>query len=189
MARTQVGGIRTVASRDAVDAGGDPDLSPPATLLGNYKHVFQASRSALTLSLKRRTVHWMPDGHKEEEIPLSKDGNRLDMIRFTDHFYKTNDSEVADAIRALPSEVYGVGALCWDYQEQVRVSREAQAAEIRARIAADPALAAAVGALTPSDKKDWDVPSKPAVSRSQSAKKDSEYSEQELEALTAPKPR
>lgn len=177
MARTQVGGIRTSTSAASSEVENDPALSAPPP--GVYKHVFQSRKAALVLSLKRRKIHYMPDGTREEEIPYTKADNRLDMVKFSDHFLRTDDDEIAAAIKALPSEVFGVGALCWDYNEQAQAQRVARAAEIRAQLAADPSLADVLK-LTPSDAKDWNVKPKAAPAA------DKELSEEELDALTRP---
>lgn len=187
MAQPKVGGLRTVTSRpDSEPNGGDPDLSPLPPGLSGWKHVFQSRKSALVLTLKRRKIHYNNDGSKDEVVPYTEAGNRLDMIRFTDHFFKTNDDEVAKAFEALPPEVFGLGSLCWKWEDQQKAQRIARAAEIRAALAADAELAKEV-ALTTSDKKDWDVRQKtaPAVA---SPRRTSDLSEAELEAMTAPTP-
>ncbi len=189
MAAPQVSGIRTTAAREAIQSGVEPDLSVPEALNKKYKHVYQSKKSAFVLSLKRRKVHWLPDGSREEETPMSAQGNRLDMIRFVEHFFRTDDDEIAAAIAEKPAEIFGTDGLCWRYEEKVAEHRAARAAEIRAALAADPDLAKEVAALRPSDKKDWTVEpkdAKPAVPRQTKAA--AEMSEEELEAATAPPP-
>lgn len=173
MSNTQVGGIRTVGSREAaetpkVETRTDPAIS--ASRLASFKHVFQARTTGLVLSPKRRIITYK-DGERQEDVPYTTDGSRLDMVRFTDGFLSTNDDELDAALRE--SKYYGLDF--WDYRERQKEFKQAQAEEIRRQLAADPELAAAVGPLKPSDKKDWDVKTKK-----------SEPSEEELEALTRP---
>lgn len=187
MAQPKVGGLRTVTSRADADSGGDPDLSSPPPGLAGFKHVFQSRKSALVLSLKRRRIHYNPDGSKDEVIPETKAGNRLDMIRFHDHFFKTNDDEIAEAFAALPPEVFGLGSLCWRFEDQQQAQRTARAAEIRAALAADEALAKEL-ALSPSEKKDWDVKPKTPAAPAPAPKRAEDLTEAEMEAMTAPTP-
>lgn len=177
MAQPKVGGLRTMGAREVAEAGVEPDLSPQ--LNGKYKHVFQSRKSAFQVSLKRRRIHFMPDGSKEEEVPTSTDGNRLDSVRFMDHFYRTNDDEIAKAFESLPPEVFGTEGLCWRFADKQNEMRAARAAEIREALASDPDLAKAVK-LTPSDRKDWDVKAKAAAIAAE------EMSEEELDRLTQP---
>jgi hypothetical protein len=128
----------------------------------------------------------MPDGTKEEEVPLSEQGNRLDMVRFTEHFFRTDDDEIAAAFEALGKkqpELYGLEGLCWRYEEKVAEQRAARATELRRELEQDAELRAAV-ALVPSDKKDWDVKPKDAPR----ATKIADMTPEELEAATAPAP-
>lgn len=159
MARTQVGGIRSVGQRDDSPSGAEPDLPAPVSL-PSYKHQYQSRRAAFVLSLKRRTVHWKPDGTKEEEIPFSRDGSRLDMIRFQDNHFRTNDDEIAAAIEAMPPEIYGLQGQCWRVEERLENQRELRAAEIKAALAADPELKDRV--LYPSDAEEFEA-RKPAA--------------------------
>lgn len=168
MAAPKVGGLRTMSVREDVDAGVEAPI--PASFTDGYKHVFQARKSAYWLSLAERITHWLPNGGSKEEIPKTKAGSRLDMVRFNDFFLKTNDDELADAIRA--SKMFGTEF--WSYADKVKEQAEAQAAEIRAALAANPELQKALK-LSPSDAKDWDVKPKAA-----------EPSLDELEALTRP---
>jgi hypothetical protein len=154
--------------REDVDAG--VEVEAPASTLNGYKHVFQARKAAYWLSLSERNVRFLPNGSAKEELPKTKAGNRLDMVRFDDFFLKTNDDELADAIKA--SSVYGLEI--WSYAEKVKEQALAQAAEIRAALASNPELQKALK-LTPSDAKDWDVKPKAA-----------EPSLDELEAMTRP---
>lgn len=170
MAAPKVGGLRTMSVRDEADAGVEEVASAPASFLAGYKHVFQSKRSGLWLTLTERITHWMPNGSSKEEIPKTKAGSRRDMVRFLDFFFKTNDDELADEMKA--SALFGVEF--WSYADKVKEQAVARAAEIRAALAADPELAKMVK-LTPSDKKDWDV-----------APKKAEPTLEELEALTKP---
>lgn len=169
MAAPKVGGLRTMSAREDVDAGAE--VKAPASILDGYKHVFQAKKSAYWLTLSERITKYLPNGSYREELPKTKLGTRLDMVRFNDFFLKTNDDELADAIKA--SSLYGLEF--WSYADKVKEQAEAQAAEIRAALASNPELQKALK-LTPSDAKDWDV--KP--------KKAPEPSLDELEALTRP---
>lgn len=177
MAQPKVGGLRTMGSREVAEAVVETDLSPQ--LNGRFKHVFQSRKSGFQVSLKRRRLHYMPDGTKEEEVPMSQEGNRMDSVRFVDHFYRTNDDDIAKAFESLPSEVFGVEGYCWRFEDKQNEMRAARAAEIRAALAADPDLAKAVK-LTPSDRKDWDVKPKAADVVAE------EMPEEELDRLTKP---
>lgn len=168
MAAPKVGGLRTMSAREDVDAG--VEVQAPASLLNGFKHVFQARKSAYWLTLRERITHWRPDGSSKEELPKTKLGSRLDMVRFNDFFLRTNDDELADAIKA--SDLYGTEF--WSFADKMKEQAEAQAAEIRAALASNPELQKALK-LTPSDAKDWDVKPKKA-----------EPSLEELEALTKP---
>jgi hypothetical protein len=159
MAKTQVGGIRSIGQRDASPAGAGPDLTAP-TVLTTYKHQYQSRAAAFTVSLKRRTVHWKPDGSKEEEVPYSKDGSRLDMVRFQDNYFRTNDDEIAAAIEAMPPEIFSLEGQCWRVEERLENQRELRAAEIKASLAQDPELASRV--LYPSEETEFAVKPKPA---------------------------
>jgi hypothetical protein len=192
MAKTQVGGLRTVGSREAAEAGVEADLSVPAQLNSKSKYVYQSRKQAFVLSLARRRVHWDPQtGFKEEETPMSAAGNRLDMIRFTDHFFRHDDDEIDALMVAMGKkhpEVFGIDGLCWRYEDKQAEMRAARAVEIRSVLASDPALAREV-ALTPSDKKDWDVqPKTPAVSQPRAQASVEDMTPEELEAATAPVP-
>jgi len=199
MAAPRVGGLRTAGAREAEEsaasAGAESDLSVPDQLNRKFKYTFQSRKSQFVVSLKRRKIHWDPQsGIKEEEVPQSADGNRLDMVRFTDHFFRTDDDEINAAFEALGKkkpEVFGIEGLCWRYEEKVAQQRTARAAEIRAALAADSELAKEV-ALTPSDKKDWDVKPKEAVPQvvpqTRVPKPAEEMTPEELEAATAPAP-
>jgi hypothetical protein len=204
MAKTQVGGLRTIGAREAAEAGVESDLSVPEQINEKFKHVFQSRKSAFVISLARRVIHWdMTTGNKEEEVPMSKDGNRLDLVRFTDHFFRTNDDEIAAAFEALGKkkpEVFGMEGLCWRYEDKVKEQRAARAAELRAALAADPDLAREVGALVPSNKKDWseaelpksrlvDVETKKAAPPTRASRSADDMTAEELEAATAPAPR
>ena len=174
MAAPKVGGLRTMSVREDVDAGVDV-VKAPASILDGYKHVFQARKAAYWLSLSERIVHFLPNGSYKEELPKTAAGNRLDMVRFNDFFLKTNDDELADAVKA--SKLYGLEF--WSYAEKVKEQAAAQAAEIRAALASNPELQKALK-LTPSDAKDWDVkaPAAPVAA--------DEPSLEELERLTKP---
>jgi hypothetical protein len=171
------------AAEDLGVVSTDPTPATPSAL-DAYKHVFQSRRAGYRLSLRRRRVIHDPDGWKDDEVPLTSEGNRLDVVVFEDNFFKTNDDELADAIRH-PKQVhlYGIGNEYWDYREMQGQQRKQRVDEIRAQLAADPALAAAV--LTPTDKKDWDVA--PTVApKKPSSTSTVEMTEEELERLTAP---
>jgi len=196
MADPRVGGLRTAGAREAEEsaasAGAESDLSVPDQLNRKFKYTFQSRKSQFVVSLKRRKIHWDPQsGIKEEEVPQSADGNRLDMVRFTDHFFRTDDDEIAAALTKKPAEVFGIDGLCWRFEDKVQEQRAARAAEIRAALAADSELAKEV-ALTPSDKKDWDVKPKEAVPQvvpqTRVPKPAEEMTPEELEAATAPAP-
>jgi hypothetical protein len=175
----QVGGLRTMGSREAAEAGVGSDLSPQP-VDAQYKFVYQSRKSDFVISLKRRRLMFDPnDQSKTEIIPETSAGTRLDMVRFKDHFFRTNDEEIDLAFQQQPSHVFGIEGLCWRASDLRKVQREARAAEIRAALAADPDLAKAVK-LSPSEAKDWDVAKKPA------APVEKELSEEELERLTAP---
>lgn len=188
MADPKVGGLRTMGSRDEAAAGVESDLSVPAQLNQKFKHVFQSRKSQFVISLKRRVIHWDPQsGIKEEEVPLSGAGNRLDMVRFTDHFYQTDDDEIAAAFDALGKkkpEVFGIDGLCWRYEDKVAEQRAARVAELRRELEQDAELRAQI-ALTPSDKKDWDVKPKDVP---RAPKKPEALTPEELDAATAPAP-
>lgn len=160
-----------MSAREDVDAG--VITPPPASFTDGYKHVFQAKKSAYWLSLAERITHFLPNGSYKEELPKTKMGTRLDMVRFNDFFLKTNDDELAEAVKA--SHLYNLDF--WSYADKVKEQAVARAAEIRAALASDPELAKMV-TLGPSEAKDWNV--KPVV-----APKD-EPSLEELEALTKP---
>lgn len=168
MAAPKVGGLRTMSAREDVDAGVEAQI--PASFTQGYKHIFQAKKSAYWLSLSERITRYLPNGSFREELPKTTLGSRLDMVRFNDFFLKTNDDELADAIKG--SKLYGLEF--WSYADKVKEQAEAQAAEIRAALASNPELQKALK-LTPSDAKDWDVKPKAA-----------EPSLDELEALTRP---
>ena len=187
MANPKVGGIRTMGSREAAEAEVEPDLSVSAQLNAKFKYVYQSRKSQFVLSLERRRIHFMPDGTKEEEVPTSKEGVRLDMIRFTDHFYRTNDDEIDAALSKKPSHVFGTDGLCWRFADKQNEMRAARVAEIRAALASDPAIAKEV-ALTPSDKKDWDVSEKVVEKPNRVQKSGLDMTDEELEAATAPTP-
>lgn len=183
MANTRVGGLRSVGAREAADAvqvetGNDPSVS--AARHSHFKHVFQSKAHGLTVSPKKRIVTHK-DGERTEEPAFTTDGARLDMVRFQDGFFATNDDELAAALRG--SRYYKLDF--WDYREAQAQFKNAQAAEIRRQLAADPALAAAVGVLTPTDKKDWDVAPKNAQPAVEAAV-GRELTDEELERLTAP---
>ena len=184
MANPKVGGIRTMGSREAAEAEVEPDLSVSAQLNAKFKYVYQSRKSQFQLSLERRTIRYMQDGSKDEEVPRSASGERLDLIRFTEHFYRTNDDEIDAALSKKPSHVFGTDGLCWRFADKQNEMRAARVAEIRAALASDPALAKEV-ALTPSDKKDWDVSEK-VVEKKRASVED--MSAEELEAATAPTP-
>jgi len=184
MANPKVGGIRTMGSREAAEAEVEPDLSVSAQLNAKFKYVYQSRKSQFQLSLERRRIRYMQDGSKDEEVPRSASGERLDLIRFTDHFYRTNDDEIDAALSKKPSHVFGTDGLCWRFADKQNEMRAARVAEIRAALASDPALAKEV-ALTPSDKKDWDVSEK-VVEKKRASVED--MSAEELEAATAPTP-
>jgi hypothetical protein len=101
MATPQVGGIRTSGERERIQSGVEPDLSVPEALNKKFKHVFQSRKAAFIISLKRRRIHYLPDGGKDESVPETTAGSRLDMVRFIDHFYRTDDDEVAAAFEAI----------------------------------------------------------------------------------------
>lgn len=184
MAQPRVGGLRTTGSRDVAEAGVVTDLSPqPVDTL--FRHVFQSRKTDFVISLKKRRIHFLADGSREEEVPTSEAGNRLDMVRFTDNFFRTNDDEIAKAFEAQPSHIFGIEGLCWRAEDLQRQHRTARAAEIRAALASDPALAKEV-ALAPSDKKDWDVGDQTRKPKAQSSVE--EMTPEELEAATAPVP-
>lgn len=176
MAAPKVGGLRTMSAREEADAGVEVTPSAPASFLAGYKHVFQSRRSGLWLTLTERITHWMPNGSSKEEIPKTKAGSRRDMVRFLDFFFKTNDDELAEELKA--SKLYNVEF--WSYADKVKEQAVARAAEIRAALAADPELAKALK-LTPSDKKDWDVKAPAEV-----PVPSGEPSLEELERLTKP---
>jgi hypothetical protein len=189
MAKPVVGGLRTMGSREVAEAGAESDPSPQ--LNKQFKYVYQSRKQDFVVSLKRRRVHYMPDGSKEEAIPETTAGARLDMLRFKDHFFRTNDAEIDAAFEEMGKikpEVFGIDGLCWRYEEKAAQMREARAAEIRKALAEDPELAKAV-TLSPSDKKDWDVKS-PAVKPVAAAPKKAfeDLSDEEQEAMTAPAP-
>lgn len=183
MAQPKVGGLRTTGSRTVVEeAGAEADLSPQP-INSQFKHVYQSRKSDFVISLKKRRVHFLADGSKEEEVPMTEAGNRLDMVRFTDNFFRTNDDEIDAAFGTMPPHVFGIEGLCWRFEEMQSRQRQARAQEIRAALASDPDLAKAVK-LTPTDAKDWDVKPKGIVPPADPE----DVSLAELERLTAPQP-
>lgn len=158
MARPKVGGLRTTRVGDAAE----PDSSTlPDEKSGLYQ--FRSRAAALRLSLRRRRIERGPDGEKEEVSPRSKDGQDvpLDMVTFEDNYFETPSRELADLIieRAKVMGIYGVGLGVWSLNDEKRDRDAALERELRARIEANPEIAARVGIrLTPSDAPDLKLP-------------------------------
>ena len=147
---TRVGGVRSVAL--AVEDESGPSSSK------KFKYEFQSFNSGYTLSLRERIQHWGPSGNMMEEFPKTKDGTRLDMVKFEDSYLGTNDKELADVLVGHP--LYGLpveGGKFWLKDAMTRVQREAEVAALRLRLAEDPELAKLAG-LKPSNADDFTLP-------------------------------
>lgn len=81
-----------------VDAGASD--STPASLTQGAKARFPGEEVGVLALAFERITHFLPNGSYKEELPKTAAGNRLDMVRFNDFFLKTNDDELADAIKA-----------------------------------------------------------------------------------------
>src|SRR3990167_6293772 len=147
---TSVGGVRSLAL--AVEDESGPSSSK------KFKYEFQSFNSGYTLSLRERIQHWGPSGNMMEEFPKTKDGTRLDMVKFEDSYLGTNDKELADVLVGHP--LYGLpieGGKFWLKDAMTRVQREAEVAALRLRLTEDPELAKLAG-LKPSNADDFSLP-------------------------------
>lgn len=152
-----VGGPRSMADR-AVSSpeGAAPNPSPSK----RKKWEFQSYNDRLQLSLEERTVHYLPGGSMRESYPKTKNGSRLDTIRFEDNYFGTDDDLLAK--RMMESSLYGLpanGGAFWLRSDMAKVQEAAEVAELRRRLANNPELARQV--LTPSDSEDFKLP--PAI--------------------------
>lgn len=163
MSKPQVGGLRTTRTAES-------SVAVESALPGKKEGVFQfRSRAAsLRLSLRRRRIERGPEGEREEvppycrcKDPVHGDNVALDMVVFSDNYFETPCPELAQAIAKKASETgsYGVGREVWSLEDQKKANDEALERELRARIEANPEIAARV--LRPSDKADFELP--PAV--------------------------
>ena len=152
MAKVQVGGIRSSASRGTSSPEGESNPTPSK----RFKWEFQSSADHLLLSLEERIVHYSSNGIREE-LPRTSKKSRLDNVQFQDNYFGTNDDDLAGAIQN--SEFYGlpaVGGKCWLRDEMLKVQRHAEAEELRRRLEQNPDLKRLV--LTPSDSDDVKLP-------------------------------
>lgn len=159
MARpARVGGLRTTRTDDpsAID-----NASLPSNKQGVYQ--FRSKAAAFRVSLRRRRIERGPDGEKEEVSPRSKDGfdAPLDLVVFEDNYFETPSLELAELIvkRAKEMGIYGVGAGVWSLEDERVATSQAMERELRARIEANPEVAAKLGIrLAPSDAPDIELP-------------------------------
>jgi hypothetical protein len=152
MAKAQVGGLRTAAGQ-ASPQGVESSPSPPK----KFKWEFQSSKPALLLSFEERITHWTPSGGSREEFPKTADGSRLDMVRFENSYFGTNDDGLAE--RLMGHEGFRLGGLLWLADEMLKAQRDAEVTSMRQRLASDPELARQV--LKPSEEEDFKLP--PAI--------------------------
>lgn len=163
MARGQVGGLRTAAGQAVPQSQGAESSLPPTK---RFKWEFQSAKANATFSIKERITHWSPTGSAREEYPRTKGGSRLDMIRFEDNYFGTNDDDLAQALMDLKDEkdqpLCQIGRLFWLKQEMAEAQRAAEVAAIRERLVQDPELARQV--LKPSEEsEDFKLPAPPAA--------------------------
>lgn len=140
--------MRSVATREIVE---EPTALPDRKK-GTYQ--FRSRAASFMLSLRRRRTSRGPDGELIEEAPRSKMDNALDMVRFEDNLFETQDPEIAELIKAKPG--YGLGRDFWDLSDQKDAQDKALEAELRRKLEERPDIAARV--LKPSDAEDFTVP-------------------------------
>lgn len=149
MPKTKVGGLRSAASRDIQE---ETSTALPGRKKDTYQ--FRSRAASFLLSLRRRRIVRGPDGEAVDEVPRSKQDNALDLVRFQDHSFETQDPEVAKLIRE--KDGFGVGLQFWALEEEQAAHDKALEAELRRQIESRPDIAARV--LKPSDKDDLTVP-------------------------------
>ena len=158
----QVGGLRTAAGQAVPQSQGAESSLPPHK---KYKWEFQSAKSSLTLSFEERITHWSPSGTAREEYPKTKEGSRLDMLRFEDNYYGTNDDELAKYLINMKDSagqpMCRLDGQYWQKQEMVAAQRTAEVEAMRQRLASDPELARQV--LKPSENEDFKLPPPPAA--------------------------
>jgi len=145
----KVGGLRSTSSQVSEE---DQQTALPDRKKGTYQ--FRSRAASFLLSLRRRRITRGPDGEAIEEAPRSKMDNALDLVRFEDHLFETQDPEIAKLIKAKPG--FGLGLEFWDVSEQKAAQDKALEEELRRKLEERPDIAARV--LKPSDVEDFTVP-------------------------------
>lgn len=158
MARPKVGGLRTTRESSGAE---EEAAALPGKREGVYQ--FRSRAAALRLSLRRRRIERGPDGEKEEVSPRCRccpEPTALDMVIFEENYFQTPCRELADLIIATAKRdgLYGVGQRVWSLEDEKRERDVALERELRARIEANPEIAARILRIAPSDAQDIALP-------------------------------
>ncbi len=159
MAAPKVGGLRTTRAAESSET---TPAALPSKKSGLYQ--FRSRAASLRYSVRRRRIERGPDGEKEEVSPRTKDGHDapLDWVIFENNYFETASRELAEAFVAKVTAMgqYGVGAEVWSLEDERRAQDDAAERELRARVEANPEIAARLGfkPIVPGEAQDFELP-------------------------------
>jgi len=159
MPRPKVSGLRT-ALRSEERSEHEPSVLPDRK---PGKVQFRSNITAYRLSIKRRVVKRDADGERYEVVPQTKLGTPLDMIKFEENLFVTEDMELVEILKGLKQ--YGLpsqGGEFWDVEDQRAAQDAAEVVELRRRLQSRPDLAEKV--FKPGTAEDFVLPQQPPAS-------------------------